>query len=513
MEIQQLKVLASRIRDLLRIDSAPIGHNKSLDVSAAIVGLRNWPEVSAFPERVAQTSFDLQATARLAYRLKSLTPTEFSPEGLLIALRPEELEGTAAAPQLWPSGPEAGVYLTTDSMAIEALMKSYSDATDGALVYAERAGESFMDCIDLGEGGIWSTGLFRAPSGTLLVLGPLELSQQSWETCAEKIGVACNMVKTAQHRIAVLVKSPCPELVFQDLYVMANSQGNGLATALKGIVTSSGELELRVPFVPEVPAPVLTPTRASTAVIPKNVLPLLKDALAREKAGFVVVGSTVIEDHYAVDLMAACLPLTEHVGPVARILPRTRSTPAKDMLVPDPIKELPMLASIESAYAQGYRRMLVRPGFTENEVLLKYSRDVLFIIGAYGMSVEAVCMELERSRSNQSSSVTTAPLLAALGVGTIHARKDTHQISDLYVKGSFDLTENSTVHEVYDFLKDQRILRWERELEALIAAKVVSVSQVKNSLGNQFALKEFLDQYKARKTSASEPPQKEQTPA
>jgi hypothetical protein len=44
-----------------------------------------------------------------------------------------------------------GVYLTTSQDAIDALLEIYEDATDGAVVYAERAGNRWDSSIDLGE--------------------------------------------------------------------------------------------------------------------------------------------------------------------------------------------------------------------------------------------------------------------------------------------------------------------------------------------------------------------------
>ena len=69
MDIPQLKSLAARIRELLKQSSCIIGHSQSLDLIAALAGLRNWPEVQSFPQRVNATSLDLAAATRLADRL------------------------------------------------------------------------------------------------------------------------------------------------------------------------------------------------------------------------------------------------------------------------------------------------------------------------------------------------------------------------------------------------------------------------------------------------------------
>ena len=58
MDIQQLKLLAGRVRGLLEQSRHSIGHNQSLDLIAALPGLRNWPEVQAFPDRVAACELD-----------------------------------------------------------------------------------------------------------------------------------------------------------------------------------------------------------------------------------------------------------------------------------------------------------------------------------------------------------------------------------------------------------------------------------------------------------------------
>jgi hypothetical protein len=69
MDVQQLKQLAGRLRALLEEASIAIGHSQALDLSASLVGLRNWPEVQTFPQRVRSQDLDLSTAARLAYRL------------------------------------------------------------------------------------------------------------------------------------------------------------------------------------------------------------------------------------------------------------------------------------------------------------------------------------------------------------------------------------------------------------------------------------------------------------
>lgn len=186
MDTQQLKLMAAHIRGLLQRSDHPVGHNQALDLVAALPGLRNWPEVMAFPERVSATELDTTSTGRLAFRLNKRFGLDITAQSLLVTLSPET-RGTRRTPHIWPAGPIPGVYVTTSQAAIDALFEVYEDATDGALLYAERAGNGWASSIDLGDYGLWSSGLDRVPSGTLLVVGPLELDQQSWSDASERL--------------------------------------------------------------------------------------------------------------------------------------------------------------------------------------------------------------------------------------------------------------------------------------------------------------------------------------
>lgn len=59
-----------RLRALIEDASITLSQSQVLDLSAALIGLRNWPEVQAFPQRARSTDLDLSAVSRLAYGLK-----------------------------------------------------------------------------------------------------------------------------------------------------------------------------------------------------------------------------------------------------------------------------------------------------------------------------------------------------------------------------------------------------------------------------------------------------------
>ncbi len=123
MNTQQLTKLAVRIRAWLETHSIPIKHSQSLDQSAAIVGLRNWPEVLAFPDQVREAKLDLDAAVRLCRRLKSKYDHTADPQALLAALE-------QAVPPAF-TGVPARQRLTIESLAAAWLSVATSHGLEG----------------------------------------------------------------------------------------------------------------------------------------------------------------------------------------------------------------------------------------------------------------------------------------------------------------------------------------------------------------------------------------------
>lgn len=507
MDIQQLKLLAGRVRDLLQQSNHPVGHNQSLDLVAALPGLRNWPELLAFPDRVAACEFDVASAGRLAFRLKKKFELELSPQAMLAAVSAPGAEKPTRAPQIWPTGPKPGVYVTTSQNAINTLLKCYEEATDGALVYAERAGNHWDSSIDLGEGGLWSSGLSRVPSGTLLVVGPVEMNQQSWDDSAKHLEMACLDAQANEHRVAVLIETPTPEAMREDVLLMVQSiqpKGDDCDTALLGVVTEDGELQRREPFAHPRPRPARIRSVATVDAIPPSARAALRKAVAERSSGLLLLGSAIIEEHPAIDLVAASLALTEHAGPAARIMPRNRSTPAKDWQVPEAIKQLPFLPSIESAYDQGYRRMIYNPSYARAELLVKFGKDVLLIAGTYGSEVEDGFMSTMRAGGRALESDLLALVIAILGVKPVSGKHGKAFASDLFVmqQGS-DPIQPMKFEDIFKFLQENRILRWQDEMKVLLDSGEVTAAAIKKALPRNHYISEFLSQRAATRKTAS----------
>jgi hypothetical protein len=497
MEIQQLKLLAGRIRGLLEQNNHSIGHSVSLDLVSSLPGLRNWPEVLSFPSRVVSCELEMPEVSRLAFRLKKHFSLEFTPQALLEALRPPSLTKQAFAPQIWPTGPKAGVYITTSQEAINALLLKYEDASDGALVYAERAGSHWDGSIDLGEGGLWSNGLERVPSGTLIVVGPLQFNQQSWDESAEHILMACIRAQSSGHRVVVLIESPTPDAIFEDVDLMIRSvqaEGDDYDSSLIGIVTENGEMLQCEPLIRSYVAPIEISSIASLSSIPPYVIEVLKKALIGRKSGLLLFGSSSIEEHSAIDLVSSAITLTESAGPAARIMPRSRSTPSKDWMVPEVIQKLPFLPSIQSAYEQGYRRMIIDPVFTGADVLAQYGSDVMFIAGAYGSEVTRVFMSTGRGSSQIDCSELLHLLIAVLAVTRFSTKNNEIALNDLYISKGIDSKPQLKFDDIENHLRTNRSIRWEDELSNLLDSGQMTVASVKKEWPRNHDVIEFLSE-------------------
>ncbi|WP_457322991.1 hypothetical protein [Roseateles sp. P5_E11] len=486
MDVPQLKLLAGLVRGLLEQHNVPIGHSQSLDLIAALPGLRNWPEVNAFPDRVAVCELNGSTIARLAHRLRSRHNVELTAQELVSALSPPgTARGAGAAPpQIWPTGPASGVYVTTSQEAINALLHQYEEATDGELVYAESAASDWEGAIDLGEWGLSSKGLARVPSGTLIVVGPVQLNQQSWEDSANKLDWACLRADLDGHRVAVLIDTPQPELMFKDIELAIRSVTPYVGEcypALTGIVTEEGELRRRTPFVQPVVPRIVSTANAPTDALPRQLLDLLQQRLKERSTGVLVLSSCVWEEHWGVEQIAAALPLTEAVGPACRIKPRSRGTPAKDMMVPDVVRELPFLSSVESAYAHGYRRMLVTSSYTDFSDLLKYD-DVLFFVGGHNLEVEEAVVETVRLRGSDELDRFFERLVACAGVAPVAVGGETVHICDAFIPDANVPFKGRGFSGVVDHVRKHRTIRWEEELDRLLEDGAVTPEQVRASI-------------------------------
>jgi hypothetical protein len=483
MDNLQLRQLAERVRSFLSNANHRVSYNQSLDLIAALPGLRNWPEVESFPDRVTACELNTRSAIRLAHRLKRKFEMDLSPLEVLAALNPQQhsKKGGRVVPEIWPAGPAPGVYVTTSQAAINALVAKYEEATDGALLYAESAANGVEAAIELGEWGLWSAGLDRVPSGTLIVVGPIELAQDEWERSSDRVLVGCTHAGLSNHRVAILARTPTPDDLCEDIRVMAKNEedvSNYCDPALVGVVTEGGELVQRVPFARSRPAVKTQPSIAAPDAIPEPARTLLTQALQGRKSGLLILGGDSVQEHWAADLVDAALALTETAGPAARIMPRFRTNPAKDWNVPDATKQLPFVPSIESAYDRGYRRMIFDPHSTDGKILQKFADEVLFIAGTHEHEVGSIIYGGIRGTSAQQELELATRIIALLGVMRLDTKQGVRPIADLFLGSDAFPPDFSRKKEIGEYVTQSRALKWEDEVQCLIDRGEVTLTEL-----------------------------------
>ncbi|RYH28844.1 MAG: hypothetical protein EON54_23015 [Alcaligenaceae bacterium] len=295
--------------------------------------------------------------------------------------------------------------------------------------------------------------------------------------------------------------------MFEDVQLMVRSvqpDGDDCDAALVGRVDSNGELQLRQPFARPRPSLKHVRSTATADAFPQPVRDALQKAVKGQRAGLLLFGSSQIHANSAIEFVEASLALTEHAGPAARIMARHRSTPAKDWQVPQSIQQLPFLPSIESAYEQGYRRMVFEPTYTPSELLLEYSKDVMLISGTYGSDVDDLFMTMFRSGRLRRESDLLPEVIAILGAKNVPTKLGTVQVCDLYVRPQGNFAVPEEIETAFKFLREKRVFQWEDKMKRLVDSHSVDIDTVKQALSRNRAVVEYLTKLIRAKQSLDE---------
>lgn len=475
MDLQQLKLHAAVVRAFLAQRDRELSHAQSLELISALPGLRTWSEVLAFPDRVTACVLNHTSAGHLATRIERRSQIRTDAPALLELLAPKR---DSIVPEIWPAGPSPGLYVTHEAEGLQRLLEKYDEATDGALIYTERAGQNYPGSIDLGENGLWSNGLERVPAGTLIVVGPIELDEQSWSDARQRMDMACQLAADGK-RVVVVFDTPTPEDIFDDVRVLVTHSNDEFTQerlrALTGSVSAAGELVARQPFAAGYRRRPVAKALGSVEAIPAEVREQISGACADRRTGLLMLGSSTIGDHWAIDLIAAAVSMTDDLGPAARIMPRHRGTPAKDWKVPPSVAQLPFLPSIESALAQGYRRLVVSPTYTPAETLLTAGERALVIGGGHGSDVQSVATFTLKSHTPDLNAQFLRLTIAVLGVTLIGE----HRIPDLYLKEGVAISESLRIGELFDFFEAHRSVRCEDQFWNRLEREEITVDQIR----------------------------------
>lgn len=491
MDASHLNSLARRLHDWLSAQQHAVKHGHTLDFIAAIPGLRNWPEVLAHPDRVATAQVNAVTCERLAGRIEKKLGVRL-PAGDLLAVLTAE---TAKPLAVWPTGPAAGLWLATSQDAVNAVIRQYEIATGNGPLYTEGAGAGAPTAIDLGEHGLYSKGLGRLPPGTLLVIGPLHFTQEEWEASGGRLGVTANLVYEADLRVVALCETPQPDNLDADVTLLLGDLGwspDEVAEVVRGRVASDGKFVPK-PARPAVPVPPVSVAFAPKEPLPEPLAQVLRAGLAVRRFGLVIAASWNWKQE-RVGLLEATLPFTDYAGPAARIMPDSRTDWDGDPPLLDAFEGLPVFPSAESAYASGYRRMIfekTRPGA---EFLRKHLDDVCFHLSSFGASVSQALWHGMDMRMMDDSGVV-GHVIAVLCGSTLKARRGSWSFTDA-LAAPVGLTLDADTKAIDQYVRTQRMLRWEDQLAAGIESGSVTLAEVKKEF-HSLAFDDFAKRRKA----------------
>jgi hypothetical protein len=140
--------------------------------------------------------------------------------------------------------------------------------------------------------------------------------------------------------------------------------------------------------------------------------------------------------------------------------------------VPAAVGQLPFLASLESAYAQGYRRFLIDPRYTKTEVMARFVEDSLFIACTYSATVDELAMHAADAKGSNPSLLSW--LLAAVVVAPVQTQVRTEMLTDVYIGVDDAYVEKGDY--IFDFVARHRTMRIEDQFRALVETGEIDIT-------------------------------------
>jgi hypothetical protein len=476
MDIEQLRLRASGVRQLLAQNDFPLKHGQVLDLLAAVPGLRNWPEVCAFPDRLRQTAVDQAAAGRLARRIEAMGGPALGAELLLPAIEGGEARTPLA---IWAEGPPPGIYVCTDSDFALAAVERYVEGAEGKVFYTEGLAFDSDYAIELGESGIFSPGLRHAPSGTLVV-GSLQLTQEEWGNNRNRMTAAWKAA-SADLRVVLFCQTVSPETVYRDVALLTrgpDEPSDVVDPKLVGIVDGEGQFLERRPFVPAAAPVIAVQTKPDGLELPDHIARELARAVTIEPQGWIVAGMEQTDVSDPVRVVLAILAHLTHLGPVARVHPHSRGDfggAKKDL---PGFLALPRCASVESAIADGYKVLVMdSPYHGAIEAMGKYAGEALFIVPTSARGVGRAFWQVFSSYSGESFDAVLEGLVAAICVSTVRGTRSKPVVWDMYARVPSLLEDNSKRKKplgVEEVIERARAIRWEDQAFELLKQGKVS---------------------------------------
>lgn len=481
MDLEQLRLCVGPLRRLLDERHFPLTHNQTLEILAAVPGLRNWSEANAFPEKVASAKLDQRAAARLARRITSQGGPTIPEDELLKLLRPDAVV-TGQVLAVWPEGPPPGIYVAADEDSASAAVRRYIEASGDAHFFTNGLRIDEGNEIELADNGIFSTGLTRSPSGTLLVMG-LTIGDDPWDDLKARMTAAWNAASSGL-RVIVACSTPSPDSLYSDVSLLTHTEGEpgpGQTNWLFGIVSEDGQLREQKPFVPRRPqASPVADFPPSNLMLPHDVAAHLDKALARRRTGILVAGMLADSgETRPLEVIAAMLPTLAPLGPIGRI-PRLNRYDGHHA-VPDSVAMLPIFPSVESAIAAGCAVVVFDMVFyAEGQEIAKCIDRALFVIGVKALGVGRGITHALSGMDDVADVHDT--VTAAVCTGKVRGKSSKPMTWDMYVRVGDLAEQNARREQPGDFeemFDAARVVRREVQIAQMIADGIVTVKSVK----------------------------------
>lgn len=490
MDTLELKLLAGQVRNLLARHQHPIGHGHGLDFIAAIPGLRNWPEVIAFPGRVAEASLDRKSAERLARRIARDTPVKLDAAQLLEALQARRKAGPPLT--VWPDGPPAGVYVTLDEKAAGRAIAEYDAYTNGgAQFFTDKVALEHDSAIELAEYGLFANGMRKLPSGTLIVRCPVDLAQDNWEDACGTADIACQLALYHRLRVILVMETSSPEDLYRDLYGMVRNveYGEELVLALRGYVSEEGELVEDGSLFAR--ARGIADRRVLAGVPPPppaNVEVAIRRAFSRGLDHGVYVLGHLSKDDVTTSMLRQALGLTEHLGAACRV-EASASDMKKAREADRRLLELPSAPSVQSAIDRGYRRIFIEHFWGRAEGLLQLADKAMIVAGVRDSEAPGAVIRSVMVPSNTEPQAVHR-VEAVVCTTKLPFKGEDHWIVDAYYQADQDPHAMAAMKDLFHFVLEHRSVKAEEELQQVVTALGLTredLNSVKGEIDNRLA--------------------------
>ncbi|MGF7229376.1 MAG: hypothetical protein ACQR33_05345, partial [Candidatus Saccharibacteria bacterium] len=141
--------------------------------------------------------------------------------------------------------------------------------------------------------------------------------------------------------------------------------------------------------------------------------------------------------------------------------------------------------------------------YTQSDLLLDYSDEVLFIAGVHGHDVMGAFMGLLRGSNFDAIDEVLARTIAIFGVMPFLTAVGPASANDLLVMGGVEPVQSDDFDVIEAFLKANRILKWEDDIGRVLDERQITAEELKKAMPRNHDLANLLASIGRRKKRAA----------